>query len=63
MTNKNSINEYRRVMNSISLPEHSKKEIVEFCAKKSTSDHIRPLKFRISVKNESKSAEEVTCTE
>ncbi|MBQ4339321.1 MAG: hypothetical protein IJC37_07860 [Clostridia bacterium] len=62
MTNNNSINEYRRVMNSIYLPEQSKKEIVESCAKKSTSRHIRPLKFIISVKRKSQPVEEVTFT-
>ncbi len=50
-------------MNSIYLHEQSKKEIVEFCAKKSTSGHIRPLKFIISVKHKSKSTEEAICTE
>lgn len=55
----NSINEYRRVMRSISLSDEAKQRIASNCAKYSTLNKIKNGKFTVTAVKKDKTTDRV----
>lgn len=54
VTYNSRIEKYRKVMNSVDVPQETKEHIIEYCAKHSTYKKIKSRKFNIIVSKKEK---------